>query len=104
MSDINKVWAENRLLVVGSNSEVQLFRTSNWNRRLRGRFGELIENTRGRFNWAFVTEAPPIESLTRLSKRWPQLVLILDYEVQRERLKGLAKAKAGKLQHYHINY
>jgi len=32
------------------------------------------------------------------------LTLLLDYEIEASRIKGLAKAKAGELQHYEVRY
>ena len=102
--DSSKVATNNRLTIIGNRQQVRLFQGSDWNRRLAARFIELLENSPRRFVVIFMTEAPPLRPLTRLSMRWPSLVLLLDYEVQTERVKGLAKAKAGQLQHYKVDY
>jgi len=65
---------------------------------------ELLESSPGRFSCHFETKTPPLDSLKRLSRRWPGLVLLLDYEVEAERIKGLAKAKAGILESHQIQY
>jgi len=102
--DSSKLAANNCLTIIGNRQQVRFFQGRDWNRRLAARFIELIENSPRRFSVVFMTEAPPLKSLTKLSVRWPSLVLLLDYEVQTERVKGLAKAKAGQLQHYKIDY
>ncbi len=104
MSDIRRVWTENRLTVIGRKDDVALFNCSNWKRKLRARFCEQMLRLKGRSIWEFKTETPPIEFLKKLSAHWPGLVLLLDYESMRERIKGLAKARAGELEHYKISY
>ena len=94
----------NRLTVLGSRAQVQRFQKSHWDRRLRARHCELLENSDRRFACQFETEALPVQSLQRLSRAWPGLTLLLDYEVEESRIKGLAKAKAGQLEHYEISY
>ncbi len=94
----------NRLIVLGSKRDLASFQASNWYRRLRARYCELLERSKGRYASQFMTETPPIEPLTKLSRRWPNLVLLLDYEIDRARTKGLAKAHSGKLDHCQINY
>jgi len=49
----------------------------------------------------------PVRDLKRLrllSRSYPGLVLLLDFELFPERIKGLAKAKAGELEHCEIGY
>jgi hypothetical protein len=93
-----------RLVVLGSQAQVQRFQASNWNQALRAWHGELLENSPRRFACQFDTEGSPLEPLRRLSRRWPQLVLLLDYEMEPKRIKGLAKARAGQLEHWETNY
>ena len=40
----------------------------------------------------------------KLSRRSALLTLLLDYEYEMHRIKGLAKAKAGEVEHYEISY
>ncbi len=94
----------NRLIVLGSKRDLASFQASNWYRRLRARYCELLERSKGRYASQFMTETPPIKSLTKLSRRWPNLVLLLDYGIDRARINGLAKACAGKLEHWETNY
>ena len=94
----------NRLTVIGSKEAVQLFFRSEWGRRLHGRHFELLETLPRRFGCLFETDEPPLEAIRRLSRRRPELVLILDYEVERQRIKGLAKARRGRISHCQFEY
>lgn len=97
-------WTNNRLTVLGSRAQMRRFQESNWDRRLRVRYCELLENSPRRFTCQFESEHPPLASLTRLTHRWPRLTLLLVYEVEAQRLAGLAKAKAGQLEYWQTNY
>ena len=94
----------NRLTAIGSKQQVKRFHSSRWATALGAKHCELLENSPTRFACQFETEAAPLESLRRLSRRWPRLILLLEYEVDEERIKGLAKAAAAKLEHYQIEY
>ena len=94
----------NRLTVLGSKAQVQQFQKSHWDRDLGARHCELLENSNRRFACQFETEALPVQSLQWLSRGWPGLTLLLDYEVEESRIKGLAKAKAGQLEQHEIRY
>jgi hypothetical protein len=95
---------DNRLTVLGPKVQVQRFQTSNWDRGLRARHFELLENSPTRLAWQFDAERTPLDSLRRLSRRWMHLTLLLVYEVEVKRVVGLAKAKAGQLEHWEISY
>ena len=43
-------------------------------------------------------------SVTLVSRRWPGLVFLLDYEAERQRQKGLVKAQAGLMAVFQIEY
>ena len=94
----------NRLTVLGSNTQLQQFQDSYWDRSLRARHGELLQNSPRRFACQFETERPPLESLRRLSRRWPRLTFALVYEEEVKRIIGLARAKAGQLEHWESSY
>jgi len=94
----------NRLSALGAQAQVRRFQQSNWDRRLRGRHCELLENSPKRFVCQFETECPPVEPLRRLSWHWPRLIFVLVYEGEANRIIGLAKAKAGQLEHWETNY
>jgi hypothetical protein len=93
---------ENRLTAIGTKSAVQRFQASAWEPILRARYGEPLEFSPGRFVGQFQTEGHDLRRLQRLSRRWPGLVLLLDFEVRR--IKGVAKAQAGELEHCEIRY
>jgi hypothetical protein len=97
-------WCNNRLTVLGAKEQVQRFLSSKWDRRLGARYGEWIENFPRRVVCLFETDEPPLASLRRLSRRHPQLILLLDWEVERERIKGLVKAQAGSITHCQFEY
>jgi len=76
----SKPRCECRLTVLGSKRDVRRFQASAWEKSLRVRYPEL----------------------QALSRRWVGLVLLLDFEI--DRIKGLAKARAGELEHCEIGY
>jgi len=92
---------ENRLTVIGAKHEVQRFQNSGWQKSLRIRYPEPLEFSPRRFVCQFDTESHDLRRLQRLSRRWPGLVLLLDFEVGR--IKGIAKAQAGELEHCEIS-
>ena len=94
----------NRLTVLGSKAQVLRFLESNWDRSLRARHCELLENSPPRYACQFETERPPLESLRRLSRHWPRVTFLLVYELEAKRIIGLARAKAGHLEHWEITY
>jgi hypothetical protein len=87
----------NRLTVLGPKEPVQRFLRSGWEKRVRGRYFELLETMPRRFGCLFETDEPPMDPIRRLSRRRPELVLILEYEVESQRVKGLVKAQGGKI-------
>ena len=94
----------NRLMVLGSKRDLASFQASNWDRRLRARYCELLERSKGRYASQFISEIPPIKSFTQLSQHWPQLTFVISYEIERRRVIGIAKTKAGELEQYEIKY
>ena len=94
----------NRLTVIGSRVQVQRFQKSNWDRHLRAQYCDLLECSPERFACQFSTQRFPLEALRRLSRQWSKLVPLLDCESEENRIKGLAKAKAGELEHCEITY
>jgi len=97
-------WCSNRLTVIGPKGDVRRFLQSRWEQRLHGRHSELMENSPRRFVCLFESDEPPLDCLRRLSRCWPQLVFLLDWEVDSERLKGLAKSNAGRVEHWETTY
>ena len=94
----------NRLTVIGPRREVGRFQTSAWAKILRVRYLEPLEFSPRRFVCQFETNPHELRRLRALSRRWPGLVFLLDYEVPRSRTKGIAKTQAGKLEHCEIGY
>jgi len=95
----------NRLTVVGQAGDLKQFdRNVEWTADLGARYVELLENSADRHSWQFETEEPPLKFLKTLSSRWPFLTFLLDYEWEEKRIKGLAKAKAGRLKNYSVIY
>jgi hypothetical protein len=90
------------LSVIGPKSDVRRFQNSSWEKILRARYLEPLEFSPRRFVCQFETVASELKRLKTLSARWPGLVLLLDYEVGR--IKGLAKARSGRLEHCEIGY
>src|SRR3954466_6259876 len=94
----------NRLIVVGSKRQVNLFARSHWDRTLRARDGDWLEHSAGRYIYQSETEESVVARLQRLSRRWPRLTFLLDSEDEAKRIKSLAKAKASKLEYFEISY
>jgi len=98
---------ESRLTVIGSRRDVQLFRNGQWEKALRAAYTEPLELSPCRFVCQFETDSQDDQGLQRLqhlSRSHPGLVLLLDYEVFPARIKGVAKAQAGALEHCEIGY
>lgn len=93
-----------RLTVVGSQARVERFQKSNWDRHLKARHGDLLENSPGRIAWQFDSTGSLLEPLRHLSRDWPRLVFLLDYEAEGQREKGLAKAQSGLMAHCQFEY
>ena len=95
---------ECRLTVLGSRRDVRRFQASAWEKILRRRYLDSLQLSPRRFVCQFETTVQPLPALQRLSRSHPGLVLLLDFEAFPERIKGLAKAKAGELEHCQIGY
>jgi hypothetical protein len=93
---------EYRLTVIGSKREVRRFQAGAWEKTLRVRYPEPLEFSPCRFVCQFQTNTHELKRLQSLSRRWAGLVLLLDFEIGR--IKGLAKARAGELEHCEIGY
>jgi hypothetical protein len=90
---------QNRLTVVG---RTRAFQNGDWLAVFSGRYAEPLEFGSTRCACQFETTDCPLPALRRLSRSHPGLIFLLDYET--ERIKGLAKAKAGRLIHHQIRY
>ena len=94
----------NRLTVIGSQTQVKRFQESDWDIVLGARYSDLMENSPGHFACQFKTQRYLPEPIRNLSRRWPRLTFLLDSESETKRIKGLAKAKSGELEHCEISY
>ena len=95
---------DNRLTVIGSKRDIQRFQNSEWQKTLRVLYPEPLQFSPCRFVCQFETTVHHVERLQTLSRRWPGLVLLLDFEIVQSRIKGVAKARAGDLEHCEIGY
>jgi len=75
----------------------------NWGCRSGASDTQIIEEWDGCVVYAFDTPwSPPLPFISHLSKSWPQLTFILDYEEFGMCFKGLAKAQGGHLEDHCI--
>jgi hypothetical protein len=94
-----------RLSVLGSKGTASIFAGSQgWIKTSGACHIEWLELAAERHVCQFETELPPVKGLRKVSRRWPQLTLLLDYEDEGNRIKGLAKAKAGQVEHCELAY
>jgi hypothetical protein len=94
-----------RLTVVGEENSLSRFERSGWTESLKARHIELFEHSRSRCVWWYQTQATsPFDRLASVSSRRARLVFLMDYEDQFGRVKGLARAKAGKIDHCQLAY
>ena len=104
MRSRHQIRCECRLTVLGTKRDVRRFQNSAWEKILRARYYDPLQLSPCRFVGQFETGTPDLLRLRRLSKSHPGLVLLLDFELFPGRIKGLAKAKAGELEHCEISY
>jgi hypothetical protein len=104
MSSRCQIRCECRLTVLGSQRDVRRFQNSAWKKSLRARYYDPLQLSPCRFAGQFETDGHDLKRLQRLSRSHPGLVLLLDFELVKPRIKGLAKAKAGELEHCEISY
>ena len=104
MSSRRQIRCECRLTVIGTKRDVRRFQASAWEKILRARYYDPLQLSPCRFAGQFETPAHDLKRLQRLSRSHPGLVLLLDFELFPARIKGLAKAKAGELEHCEISY
>lgn len=94
-----------RLTLVGPARAVSAFVDSTgWSRTLGARHIEWLQLSPTRHVCEFSTQLPPVTQLEEVSRRWPTLTLLLDYEDEKARIKGLAKAKGGRVEHHWLRY
>jgi hypothetical protein len=100
-----KPYCNNRLTVVGPVTELKAFdKNVSLELELGARHPEVLELSARRLAWQFESDSPPLEPMKRLSARHPLLTFLLDYDQEDQRIKGLAKAKGGRLAHRQVSY
>ena len=104
MRSRRQIRCECRLTVLGTKRDVRRFQASAWEKILRALYYDPLQLSPCRFACQFETPAHDLKRLQRLSRSHPGLVLLLDFELAKPRVKGLAKAKAGELEHCEISY
>ena len=92
----------NRLIVIGDMRAVRRFARSRWLKAVGGRYSDPLELSPRRYACQFETTQSPLPVLQRISRKYPQLVFLLDYELGRT--KGLAMVKAGTLDDHQVTY
>ena len=95
----------NQLIIVGPPRDVKSFdRGARWMSAAGARHAELLEHSPGRHAWQFETDTPPLKFLRVISRQCPSLVFVLDYDREASRLKGLIRARNGRLHHCRMRY
>ena len=95
---------ECRLTVLGKPTPLQQFQRSQWEKQLGARYVEPLEFSRRRFVVLFEMQPLDEPRFQQLSRRWPTLVFLLDYEIPHRRRKGLVKAIRGEVEQHEIRY
>jgi hypothetical protein len=94
-----------RLTLVDFKGTASVFaRNPRWLKTLGACHIEWLELSAERHVCQFETERPPVAQLRKVSHYGARLTLLLDYEDERHRIKGVAKAKAGQVEHCEIGY
>jgi hypothetical protein len=94
-----------RLTLVGSVKMVTAFGDNTaWQSAFDARHVEWMQLSPRRHVCEFMTRLPPVTQLAAVSHQWMTLTFLLDYEDERRRVKGLAKGKAGEVEHHWIRY
>lgn len=89
----------NRLTILGQPPAVGAFAASPWLKALHGRHPEVYYLGKNRHEWWFESESqPPLPELENLSRQWPDLVFLLEFDSEKNRVKGLAKVETGRVE------
>ena len=94
----------NHLLVTGPGRDVRKFDQRDWRKEAGARHLELMQIAPGRLAWQFETLKPPLPFLRSVSRQWPRLTFLLTYDREDLRLKGLVKARNGRLRSSRFTY
>lgn len=94
----------NRLLLVGPTDELKRFGHSRWANQAGARHIELLECSANRLALQFDSEQVPLAWLRKAAGQRPSVVLLLDFENEDTRTKGLAKAHRDNLDVFTTHY
>ncbi len=95
----------NFLTTIGPRATVaRFYQDDTWEKTLGALHVEGLELCPTRHRCEFKTTGRILTSLQKLSRLWPRLVFLLDYEWEPGRIKGLAKVRAGQIESCEINY
>jgi hypothetical protein len=97
-------WSSSRLTVLGPAADVEKFQSIDWLRILEASRIQELEFSEGLYICLIEFSSVPIKELQTLSKRWRSLIFLLDYHLESERIKGLAKAQAGQINYCQFQY
>lgn len=78
------VWL-NRLTLLGKRENLMPFHDK---QNFTGRYLELLANEEERIVWEYETDTVPLEEIKGLSKDWPRLTFLLEFENRVQRIKG----------------
>lgn len=94
----------NRLLIVGPARTLKRFNRTRWETEVRARYLDILECSKTRLSFQFETAKAPLAYLRKTSREWWSLTFLLDYEIEAQCLKGLAKARRGELESCLVSY
>ena len=95
----------NRLTMLGPKATLDRFDDNGaWEKALGARHVEWLLLSPRRRRCEFETAGRILAELQELSRLWPRLIFLLDYEWDPKRVKGLVKAKAGDIECCEISY
>jgi hypothetical protein len=99
------LFSANRLTVVGPKADLEGFDPdSEWSPEPSFCELELMEISPARCCWQFKCQQPPLALLKQNSLDRPSLTFLLEYDQEDKRVKGLVKARGGKLRHFRVTY
>jgi hypothetical protein len=93
-----------RLLIVGPARTLQRFARSKWDAQAHAQHIDILECSETRLSFQFESGGPPLAYLRKASGQWRSLTFLLDYEIEKTCLKGLAKARRGELETCLMSY
>jgi hypothetical protein len=100
-----KDYCTHRLLIAGPKHELKQFeRKADWSDIPGASDIALLDRSARRVVWVFVTEVPALSPVRLMSRRWPALLFLLNYDCEDCHLVGLVRAKNGRLTQHRFKY